>query len=61
MAVDISVYSITVDFSRQYNDNTRLLPSWNSVKYHVEAWLLQPMKQYIITTRFDDVLHCFCF
>ena len=27
----------------------------------VETWLLQPMVQYIITTRLDDVLHCFCF
>ena len=45
-----------VGFFREYND-PRLLPSGNSVKYYVEAWLLQRMKQYIITTRFDDVLH----
>ena len=57
----IQVYSITVGFSLQYNYDPRLLPSGNSVKYHVEAWLLQPMKQYIITTRFEDVLHCLCF
>ena len=49
-----------VGCSREYND-PRLLPSGNSVKYYVEAWLLQPMKQYIITTRFDVVLHCSCF
>ena len=52
---------MTVGFSRQYNDDPRLLPSRNSVECYVEAWLLQPMKQYIITTRFDDVIHCFCF
>ena len=56
----IQVCNITVSFSRQYID-PRLLPSGNSVKYHVEAWLFQPMKQYIITTRFDDVLHLFLF
>ena len=28
-------------------------------KYHVEALSLEPMKQYIITTMFDDVLHIF--
>ena len=28
---------------------------------HVEVLSLQPMKQYIITTPLDDVLHCFCF
>ena len=43
------MYSITMGFSRQYNDDPRLLPSGKSVKYHVEAWLLQPMKHYIIT------------
>ena len=51
----IQVYSITVGFSRQYNNDTRLLPSGNSFTYYVEDWLLQPMKQYIITTRFDDM------
>ena len=55
------MYSITMGFSRQYNDDPRLLPSGKSAKYHVEAWLLQPMKHYIITTRLDDVLHCLCF
>ena len=39
----------------------RLLPSGNPFKCHVVALSLQPMKQYIITTMFDDVLHCFCF
>ena len=57
----IQVYSITVDFSLQYNNDPRLVPSGNSVTYYVEAWLIQPMKQYIITTRFDDVLPCFRF
>ena len=57
----IQVYRMTVGFSRQYNDDPRLLPSRNSVECYVEAWLLQPMKQYIITTSFDDVLHCLCF
>ena len=47
-------------YSRQYNDDPRLLPSGNTLKYHVEAyWLLQPMKQYITTTRFDGLLHLF--
>ena len=35
----------------------RLLPSGNPFKYHVEALSLRPMKQYIITTMFDHVLH----
>ena len=30
-----------------------------SLKYHVEVLSLQPMKQYIITTMFDDVLHTY--
>ena len=40
---------------------TGLLPSGNPFKYHVEALSLQPMKQYIITTMLDVVLHGFCF
>ena len=37
-------------------------PSGNPFKYHVVALSLQPiMLQYIMTTIFDDVLHCFCF
>ena len=38
-----------------------LLPWGNSFKYHVETLSLQPMKQYIITTMLDVVLHYFCF
>ena len=37
-----------------YHRGTRL-------KYHAEALSLQPMKQYIVTTMLDVVLHCFCF
>ena len=63
---------MAVNISVQYNGG--LLPDsimltqgdyyrgGNLVKYHIEAWLLQPMKQYnIITTRFDDVVHLFLF
>ena len=34
-------------FSYKYDVDPRLLPSGNPVKYHVEAWSLQSMKQYI--------------
>ena len=62
MAINTSVqYNGGLLFSLEYNGDPRLLPSGNSVKYYVEAWLLQPMKQYIITTRFDDMLHSFRF
>ena len=33
----------------------------NPFECHVKALSLQPMKQYIITTMLDIVLHCFCF
>ena len=53
---------IAINVSVQYNGG--LLPDillLNPFQYHVEALSLQPMKQYIITTMFDDVLHCFRF
>ena len=42
---------------RHYTVDPRLLPSGNRFKCHVEVLSLQPIKQYIITTLFDDVLH----
>ena len=64
----------TNNISVQYNGgllpdiilDPRLPLSGNPCKYHVEVMSLQPMKRYIITTMFDDVLliHClfrFCF
>ena len=59
-----NTHSITVVFSStlDYTVDPRLLPSGNPFKYHVVVALsLQPMQQNIITTMFDDVLHCFCF
>ena len=60
---------MAINISVQYNDG--LLPditlltqgyylipsSGNPFKYHVEALSLQPMKQCIITTMLDVVLH----
>ena len=57
-----------INISVQYNGgllpdiyavDPRLLPPGNPFKYHVEVLFLQ--SNYIITTMFDDVLHCFCF
>ena len=50
-----------------YPDDPRLLPVYIirgirlNAMYLVEILSIQPMKQHIITTLFDDVLHCFCF
>ena len=60
------MYTIRVWASpRHYVVDPRLRPSGNPFKYHVEA-LSFTMKQYIITTMLDVVLHtlvlfCFCF
>ena len=50
----------TSALQEHYTVDPRLLPSGNPFKYHAEALSLQPMKQYIITTILDVVLHCFC-
>ena len=59
----------TNNVSVQYNGG--LLPDiilltqgydhWGTRLNAVEVLSLQPMKQYIVTTLFGDVLHCFCF
>ena len=36
-------------------------PFFVETLFHVETLSLHPMKQYIITTMLDVVLHCFCF
>ena len=63
MAINVSVQyngdllpDITLLTQGYYHRGTRL-----NAMYQVEVLSLQPMKQYIITTLFDDVLHCFCF
>ena len=56
---------MAINISVQYNGG--LLPDiiltqgWEPFKYHVETLSLQSIKQYIITTMLDVVLHCFCF
>ena len=52
---------MAINVSVQHCVDRRLLPSGNPLKCHVEVLSSQPMKQYVITTLFDDVLHCFCF
>ena len=49
---------MAINITVQYNGG--LLPDI-TLLYHVEALSLQTMKQYIITTMCDGVLHCFCF
>ena len=45
-------------FTQGYNHQGTSL----NIMYLVEVLSLQPMKQHIITTMFNDVLlHCFCF
>ena len=61
MAINISVQYYGGLLPVHYTVDPRLLPSGKPFKYHVEVLSLQPMKQYIITTMLDVVLHCFCF